>query len=148
MALDWKALFSSVGRIDRPAYWRVVGGLFLFQILARLTITALGDDPIVLVIVPFVIVAAVIGINNNIKRLHDLGRSGWWLLAFVGAMVAGGGLAAILSGAAPIVAALVVVALVIATLAFAIAMGALPGQPTANRYGPPAAMSAPDSPSA
>ena len=74
----------------------------------------------------------------GVPRLHDIGRSGWIVLGVIAleicivvvAAVVGGDTDAILIGGG-------IATLVIALLA--IWLGCIPGQPHANRWGPPPA---------
>ena len=65
-------------------------------------------------------------------RLHDLGRSGWWQLALYLLMIVG--VVAVLAAGGSV--ELAVLAVVAIQLIFTIVLGAMPGQPDANRFGP------------
>ena len=73
-------------------------------------------------------------------RLHDLGRSGWWQLGLYGVQIAVV-VAVLAAGLASVDLALGAVFIV--QLLFTAALGAVPGQPGENRFGP-----APGQPSA
>ena len=66
------------GRSSRSGYWY----WYLFEILAFLTASLvdgiLGTGPILVLIGALAIVLPSIAVA--ISRLHDIGRSGWWLL--------------------------------------------------------------------
>ncbi len=51
-----------VGGLD--SFWAFIQAMFLFMAIAAVVLT------------PF----AVLGFSMNIRRLHDLGQSGWWIL--------------------------------------------------------------------
>ena len=65
-------------------------------------------------------------------RLHDLGRSGWWQVALYAVQIVGGFVIIAVGGS--VVIALATVVLI--QLVFTIVLGAMPGQPEANRFGP------------
>ena len=72
------------------------------------------------------------------RRLHDIGRSAWWILALAAAM-------------APVLIVFLtrgqtdvgVGMTALVQLGFTVVLGALPGDPGANRYGPPPGARAP-----
>lgn len=97
MDWDWKAiLFSFRGRLNRAKYWLV---LLTFSLATSFVIQAVllpiveqsagAGDPIYWIGV--VATLAVYAFNTwwvsaiTIKRLHDRGKSGWWILPLVGA---------------------------------------------------------------
>lgn len=71
------------GRATRPEYWWFV----LFQFVAYLVLGAISDWAVGV----FWLVTLLPGIAVAVRRLHDTGRSGWWLLLgfipLVGALV-------------------------------------------------------------
>lgn len=121
LAKPKRGKFWLAGRSDRKEYWVFVATVMAISfalsfVPGDLSTTSFGG-------VVFVI---------QIRRFHDLGRSGWWAVALF---------------AGEILAALAIVALLprdvatgLATVAdFAIIaiMGVIPGQPHENRFGPP-----------
>lgn len=84
--MDLKSLlFSFDGRINRAKWWLAV----LIYVIAAIVVTIIAS--IVTAIVPIVgivlfviygIVALISGIAVGVKRLHDRGKSGLWLLVF------------------------------------------------------------------
>jgi uncharacterized membrane protein YhaH (DUF805 family) len=85
--------FGFSGRIGRARYWRLtLLYLFGYVALAALLITigimtgATSDSPItivvailcILVIIPMSVAIASIGV----RRLHDRGKTGWWLMLY------------------------------------------------------------------
>ena len=64
------ATFS--GRASRPEFW----WFFLFQILASVAASMLGDTVAALASLALLLPALAVGV----RRLHDIGKSGWWHL--------------------------------------------------------------------
>ena len=60
------------GRASRPEFW----WFFLFQVLASLAASLIGDwlngVVVLLLLLP--------GLAVGTRRLHDIGRTGWWQL--------------------------------------------------------------------
>ena len=111
------------GRMNRATYWAILGGIIAFVVLVAMfgaRPPRVGEGLLIFLCVP---------------RLHDLGRSGWWVLIPLGielaavavaiAVFAGDEAMVILTGAFLVVAGFVVV------------LGLIPGQPQANRFGKP-----------
>lgn len=110
------------GRTNRAMYWLCVGIVVAFAVvMAFARPGGPGVSEFVLIIV-------------CIPRLHDIGRSGWWVLAGLAVEVAGvfGGLFLF-----PAQALLVMGAMNVVLFGFLVWLGALPGQPFDNRFGPP-----------
>lgn len=109
------------GRSDRMEYWAYV--LMIVAILAIMSMVGFDAGSGVSAGAMFVI---------HIRRLHDLGLSGWWALALMVGQFA---------VAIPLafLGLLGVVLAVLVGLAVLVAMGAIPGQPGENRFGPPRA---------
>lgn len=92
--MSWSQyLFSFRGRINRARYWRFVGLTLLFTaaMLAGIGIGAsrgVGRTPPLVPIVVGVLVFAafivfvVASLAIYTKRLHDRGKSAWWLVLF------------------------------------------------------------------
>ena len=64
------ATFS--GRASRPEFW----WFLLFQLLASIAASILGDKLNALVNLALLLPALAVGT----RRLHDIGKSGWWQL--------------------------------------------------------------------
>ena len=74
------ATFS--GRASRAEFW----WFFLFQILISLAASMLGETINSLVVLGLLLPALAVGT----RRLHDIGRSGWWqllMLTVIGLLV-------------------------------------------------------------
>ena len=110
------------GRMNRATYWlcltvilAVVGVMSTFGVRPP----RVGEAMLILMCVP---------------RLHDLGKSGWWVLVPFGmeAVAIVGGIEALPGGTDVVFAgALLIVA------GFIILLGLIPGEPQANRFGEP-----------
>jgi uncharacterized membrane protein YhaH (DUF805 family) len=80
--------FSTQGRVGRGTYWAIVGIWVLINLLLRgsvsLAASFSGDEKVVAVFywafVLFSIASYFPMAALLVKRLHDTGRSGWWLL--------------------------------------------------------------------
>ena len=66
------------GRASRAEYW----WFFLASLIVTVVLNALGRASSILVVVGFVYSLAVLvpSIAVAVRRLHDTGRSGWWVL--------------------------------------------------------------------
>jgi uncharacterized membrane protein YhaH (DUF805 family) len=77
VAQAFSKYFVFGGRASRPAYWWFA----LFQILATLAASVI--DVALDTYVTYLIVAVVLfipGLSVLVRRLHDAGHSGWWVL--------------------------------------------------------------------
>ena len=96
------------GRASRSEYW----WFYLFTVMVSLglglLIGSLGDTPAALLLGLLPIGLIIPGLATLIRRIHDSGRSGWWLLI-------------------ALIPVLGVISLFVLTL--------LPSTPGANRYG-------------
>lgn len=143
--MDWKSLFfSAEGRIGRQVFW--IGWLMLLgaHVVA-------GWIPLVGQVIGLIAVFAWVCLCT--KRLHDMGRSGWWQLLpiLLGPVLIIGsalsiGVGAILgeitntdwAALAGVGGLLVSVAIAfVAVAAFTLWVGVAEGQPGENRYGEP-----------
>jgi uncharacterized membrane protein YhaH (DUF805 family) len=91
----FSALFAFRGRIGRSHYWLLTGlyvlvliaGLIGFAVLG-IVVHAGGGDTTTLVMVPigiaFVLAMWVAIAAVGVRRLHDRGKSGYWLLLYYG----------------------------------------------------------------
>lgn len=135
-------LFGASGRISRAKYWRSVliyigGGLMTAVIL----FTAAGiAAPLFVVLVVVVLIPWLLwGFSFTTKRLHDRGKSAWWLGVFylvpgvLGQVSAGlwfGGVAGIVMHYVPALAAFAL------TIWGFVEIGCLRGTAGSNPYGP------------
>lgn len=78
--------FSTQGRVRRRTYWAIVGLWLLIDILLRGGVSAAarwsGDEQLVAVLfwawIAFSVIAYFPMTALLVKRLHDIGRSGYW----------------------------------------------------------------------
>ena len=151
MQIDWQTLFLSLnGRIGRVAFW--IG--FLAVMGASVVVNMI---PFIGWLLGFALIWPQVAISA--KRLHDLGRSAWWLLAPFVISILAFVLAAVIGGAGLLVAMQqgemnsiwtaaggVGVAMILVLLAFSAGiffllwMGLSRGDPDPNRYGQPPAV--------
>lgn len=136
-------VFSISGRVSRLGFWRfqvvqslgaaVVWCLTMFTTMAG---GWLGLAPLLL-IVPIV----TAGIYVGIRRVHDRGRSGWWILPFSVGPYLLMGAAHLLTDALGAAGVLLALPLYLGGLALAlwawIELGFRRGTRGANRFGPP-----------
>ena len=112
-----RAQLSIVGRVGRKTFWTVIGVLVLTVVLTAVPavlLTRLGGICIPIgngLMSLVLILCGWVSIANQVKRWHDLGRSGW--MVFISLV--------------PIVGFLINL----------ICLGFLPGQVGSNRFGPP-----------
>lgn len=110
--MDWKFLFSTFdGRIGRQSFW--IGHVVLIAVSAAVHIVigaAVGMDEIGRTIAGIITLALLYpSLAVDVKRLHDRGKSGWWILLLL----------------IPVIGA----------VWFVIELGCLRGTPGANRFG-------------
>ena len=78
--------FSLSERSSRSEYWWFVLGGVIFNLLC--TVLAVSIDVGLIALLPFVLIPATITLV--VRRLHDVGKSGWWffigLIPLVGAI--------------------------------------------------------------
>lgn len=137
--MDRIALFFSFrGRVGRQEYWLTVIGNGVVLFAAGTVVATVGGFGL-LVAVPLCGLVIWAALAMLVRRLHDRGRSGWWLLPMVVPVF----VLNFLGEAASVSdeeAGLFFKAL---TLPFSlwsfIDLGCLPGRPEPNRFGPPLA---------
>jgi uncharacterized membrane protein YhaH (DUF805 family) len=111
------------GRMNRATYWLCLGILAAavgIMSVAGIRPPRIGEATLILMCVP---------------RLHDLGKSGWWVLIPIGIE-----LVAIVAAIAMFStedAYIVFGAVFLVVAGFIVVLGLIPGQPQANRFGEP-----------
>ncbi len=85
--LGWKQiLFSFEGRIPRRQYWGATGILVVLVLALQFVAFLMGDSSgggglvLMVLIIPLFILLMWISLAVAVKRWHDRGKSGWWVL--------------------------------------------------------------------
>jgi uncharacterized membrane protein YhaH (DUF805 family) len=77
---------SFQGRTNRARYWltnlAIFGSIFVCVVLASSVMTIL--PPLALVMMLLLLPIFVASLANGARRLHDRGKSAWWLVVFAG----------------------------------------------------------------
>ena len=135
-----KSYFTVNGRLSPLQYWRfqVRLGLAAAAVIVLTTVATMAGGWLGAIPFAFVVPLLAAGVSVCVRRLHDRGKSAWWLLLF---LVTPGGLATFAQPwAASDKTVLVAGPLVLAALAlvvwFWIEIGFLRGHKGPNRYGP------------
>lgn len=83
--VDWKdLLFGFEGRINRAKFWAGIAASWVLGIVALTLWAIIGGTIGVLLLVIAYVGLVWVGLAVSIKRWHDRGKSGWWILiAFV-----------------------------------------------------------------
>ena len=128
------------GRSNRARFWLTAMAIWAIMFVGAVVSVGLtGLSPFLAVLFLPVYLAAIVGsLANGARRLHDRGKSAWWLLLFVGLPVLLLMPAEIAKGAGPEAAAFpalfALLSLPISIWAF-VEMGCLKGSTGPNRYG-------------
>ncbi|NHZ70862.1 MAG: DUF805 domain-containing protein [Proteobacteria bacterium] len=79
--MDWQhLLFKFDGRINRAKFWTGIGAIWVITIVAMTLAFAINSAIFWLLFVLVYIAIIWIGLAVSIKRWHDRGKSGWWIL--------------------------------------------------------------------
>ena len=126
--LTKKYFFDFKGRASRSEFW-----LFMLFIL----LVNLAEGLVAAILPPLLSGSLALAVSLlllppnlgvTVRRLHDRGMSGWWLLLPISALLCAG-----LTGGALLLGDLLSLSMCIAYLTIL----CLPGQPGPNRFGPP-----------
>jgi uncharacterized membrane protein YhaH (DUF805 family) len=144
----FKSLFSAQGRISRSRFWVVVFVVWITGATGGLVVGFSGEGLFTalmpLVWLPVFIGGFVAGVFNAVKRLHDLGRSGWRLLLIFALYVPLAVVAEIAGEAGEGGQAFGALLQFVFAVAYLAVVGGVPGQRGANRFGePPGGAAAP-----
>jgi uncharacterized membrane protein YhaH (DUF805 family) len=151
--------FEFGGRSSRSEFWFFVLFYIIIYIIAAIVdafIFGGGEGGGIGILTGIVILAHLIpSISVSVRRLHDIDRTGWWVLFFwgapilvmiVGMLMMGGSIVAMMSGSdtgavaglAGMGAAFMIIALVdLVILIVALVFYCTAGTPGPNRFGPP-----------
>lgn len=126
--------FSFQGRTNRQRYWLTTLAMYVAVLLALLP----GLIPVVGWVFSLVAVAAFIvaSVALAVRRLHDRGKSGWWLVAMYVPLLLLSVLRAILEASNPDVGAGFSVLTLPFSLWIFVELGCLKGTTGPNRFGP------------
>lgn len=72
--------FNFQGRASRAEYWWFFLFAFLVGIVGNVLIAVLGDTVGGLLYLVFILGSLIPSIAVAVRRLHDTGKSGWWIL--------------------------------------------------------------------
>ena len=83
-----QALFSFKGRLNRAKYWLmqllIIWAVLLFGLIAELLPDSMGDEGWLLfflvILLPVCVFCVWSSLAVAVKRWHDRGKSGWWIL--------------------------------------------------------------------
>jgi uncharacterized membrane protein YhaH (DUF805 family) len=86
--IDWKdLLFGFDGRINRAKYWAgtvVVWAIYTIWMILMFVAIAMSSTALVAIVslLGFAVIVITVwaGLAVSIKRWHDRGKSGWWIL--------------------------------------------------------------------
>lgn len=127
---DWKQLLWVAGRADRKAYWLVLVALIAVGWLCSVVLGSASAATDLLL--------SWMGVCITARRLHDLGRSGWWqalpALVFTACLVAAMPEFGFAAGLGETAVGLISIVGLVVELGFVIALGVLPGQTGENRF--------------
>jgi len=154
------------GRASRKEYWMFVLFYFIFSIVAQILDVIFKTNRIISYETPHFHILNITSNGGNglfsllyglfvfipalavaVRRLHDIGKSGWWVLAFtlIGsvpiilisiAIGAIGYKGSIISRGSIILLAILAVLISLTSVVWSIVWLALPGNPDENMYGP------------
>ena len=135
-----RQLFSARRRSDRRSYW-VVNLCLTPAYLALWAFTGfLGKNPVVVAVaIPFLWAWIAVFLCNNVRRLHDIGRSGWWQLVLFPIGMIPGALIAVLDPYSRALAFAWIAFIYLMEIGLWITLGSIRGDPEVNRFGPPTA---------
>ncbi|MCL1594474.1 MAG: DUF805 domain-containing protein [Actinomycetia bacterium] len=79
--IDWQQLlFKFDGRINRAKFWIGIGVIWVATVVVLTLAFAVNSAIFWLLAIVVYVVTIWIGLAVSIKRWHDRGKSGWWIL--------------------------------------------------------------------
>jgi uncharacterized membrane protein YhaH (DUF805 family) len=143
----WQWLFSFKGRIKRARWWAAAlvyaaasviaaAAIWLFILIAAVQLDS-EDEASLLgsTLAGFLLIALTVsGLAVTVKRFHDRGKSGWWVVPAL-ALLAFGAMIAISSGNPSDPDILGVFIMLAALVWMVVDLGVLSGNAGANRFG-------------
>lgn len=128
------------GRASRSEFW-IFCGCLLFVLVLIVGAAAWGGLPLRVVLPVVVAVCAFPYWSVAVRRLHDTGRSGWWMTGYLALWFAAGGFSCFPEEVDASVwlfrSRILILAILFVYLAFMFYWWCLPGEPKANKYGRP-----------
>lgn len=73
----WKRYFDFKGRTSRSNFWWAILGQFIVSIFVGVLANILTSDAVNTL---WSLVTLIPGLSLNVRRLHDVDRSGWWIV--------------------------------------------------------------------
>ena len=79
----WKQYADFSGRARRKEYWifSLINNIIIFFLYILQIVTIESTLPIILFL--YAMAVFLPGLAVNIRRLHDIGKSGWWYLIYL-----------------------------------------------------------------
>ena len=134
IVMPFQRLTDFSGRSRRTEFWLFWLAALILQTITSYIDTATGQPILVGGMGPLTLVATLILLTPaatvGIRRLHDIGRSGWWMLLF--GLPYLGWLVTVETGSQSVIAAL---ALLLGSVILLVLL-VQPGSPTDNAFGP------------
>lgn len=84
-------LLDFAGRTRRAHFWPYMGLLFVVYVVGFILATALFSAGMGSIIAPMYLLTAILillAFAAAVRRLHDVGWSGWWMGAYIGMAIA------------------------------------------------------------
>ena len=129
-----KPYLSFQGRAGRGQYWLVAFATWAGLLLCSLLAYSLGVWSAV-IILPLYVLVLWASLAASVRRIHDRGRSGWWLLVMLGPVIVFSALGASGTGAGGDPSPFTILAIPFSFWVL-IDLGCMAGTPGPNRYGP------------
>jgi uncharacterized membrane protein YhaH (DUF805 family) len=129
------------GRLSRIAFWRTWLAVQVFGALVLvlgLFVSAATGKAGALILVPGLALFAIAFASCLVRRLHDRGKTGWWLVPYFGGPLLAQGLARSAGAGAGLLVLLLALAAFGVNIWMLVEIGFRRGAPAANEFGAPA----------